>query len=183
MKVPKINLRVILALVAIFGVVYVAYNSIQEHSYSGQELNFSTSGIINIDNPSGEMIMVSAVSPQTFTLSMNNPTQQNLRATREGSGRSARYVVQAEIATSVLDVNVIRGTSVDFTIVTDGNAVLNAIVAARPANENRDIVLVATAISLGLLIFISFQTEHYLLKRVKSFLPILPMNRMKKASV
>lgn len=173
MKVPKINLWVIFALVAIVGVVYITFNSIQQHSYSGQELNFSTSGIITVDNPSGETLTISAVSPQTFTLATNDPEQQTIRATREGTGRNVLYLAQTEITTNALELDVTRGTSVDFTIVNSSGSLLDAVVAPRPANENRDIVLFAIAVCVGLLVFISFQTEHYLFKQTISRLPLV----------
>jgi hypothetical protein len=89
-----------------------------------------------------------------------------MRATREGTGRTAIYAAEGTIAPGTTDLKVTRGGGVDFNIQAAGGA-LSATVAARDASGNRSIVITALVGCLIILGYISFETQHIWLKSAR----------------
>jgi hypothetical protein len=163
---PKINIRIVIALVIMVAIVFFAYNSVQSESYSGNELTFNTSGVITLVNNASDPATVRATSPRTFTVTTTDTENRTMRATREGTGRTAIYAAEGTIAPGTTELKVTRGGGVDFNIQAAGGA-LSATVAARDASGNRSIVITALVGCLIILGYISFETQHIWLKSAR----------------
>jgi hypothetical protein len=114
---PKINIRIVIALVIMVAIVFFAYNSVQSESYSGNELTFNTSGVITLVNNASDPATVRATSPRTFTVTTTDTENRTMRATREGTGRTAIYAAEGTIAPGTTELKVTRGGGDDKTLV------------------------------------------------------------------
>lgn len=161
----KFNIRVIAALLMIGAVVYFAVDAIKTESHTGSEVNFTTSGIATVTNNTDDPVTMQATSRSSFTLFSQQLEPPTMRATREGTGRTAMYVASAELPSGQSEVRVTRGSSVTFEL--NGSGSIQATVAARDAEGNRNILIVAGVVCLGLLAYISFTTEHAWLGMVR----------------
>ncbi|MEQ8676304.1 MAG: hypothetical protein RLP44_27895 [Aggregatilineales bacterium] len=164
----KINLWVIVAVIAMVAIVFFTVQAIQQQNYTGSEVTVNSTGLINIQTASDAPIMVTASSRRTFNVTTNNADVRTMRPTREGTGSAARYISEVEFPASQVELNVTRGSDVDFVITTADSASLDVTVAARSAEDNRNLVIMAIVGIIGLLIFISFQTEHQALSYLRN---------------
>lgn len=154
----KINIRVIAALLMIVAVIYFALDAIRTQSYSGSDVSFTTSGIATVTNSTDDPVTLRATSRSSFTMFSQQLAPTTMRGVREGTGRNAVYVATTELPTGESQVRVTRGSGVTFEL--NGSGSIQANVAARDAEGNRNILIVAGVVCLGLLAYISFTTNH-----------------------
>ena len=164
----KINVWVIAAVIAMVAIVFFTVQAIQQQNYVGSEVTFNSAGLINVQTASDAPIMVTASSRRTFTITTNDADLRSLRPTRQGTGSAARYISEVEFAANQVELNVTRGSDVEFVITNGDGTPLEVIVAARSAEDNRNLVIMAIVVILGLLVFISFQTEHFVLSYLRN---------------
>jgi hypothetical protein len=162
----KLNFGVLAALAVIVLSIYLAFNAVQTQSYSGSELDITTSGVIKLDNPGDEPVTMRATSRTTFTLDTSDTETATIRATRDGSVRPAVYFIEAEIPPGQTTLSVTRGSDVTFDL--NGSAPLAATVAARSDSGNRDIILYAAAVCIAAVVYMSFATQHGWFKLLRS---------------
>ena len=159
------NIRVIIALVLLVAVLYFAIGAVGQQTYAGEELTFETSGIATVVNTGDEPVNLTATSTRSFTISTDDPDMRTLRAEREGSGRTAVYTIAAELSGGTTELRVTRGSDVNFALTAD--SAIQATVAARDATGNRNILIAAGVVSLGLLFYMSNTTGHAWLKMLR----------------
>ena len=159
------NIRVIIALVVLAAVLYFAIGAVGQQTYAGEELSFTTSGIATVVNTGDEPFNLIATSGRSFTISTDDPDMRTLRAVREGSGRTAVYTVAADLSGGTTELRVTRGSDVNFAITAD--SAIQATVAARDAAGNRNILIAAAVVSLGLLFYMSNTTDHAWVKMLR----------------
>jgi hypothetical protein len=160
MKINGKTIKVAFALVLVIGTVYWAVSSVLTHSYSGANLGFAVgSGPVTVTNPSFASIPVQLVGSRTRSFSVSSVVEGlSGSSTRQGSGTSATYMYEFDLPTGVSEFTVVRGTNVNFTANTATN--LEATVQPLTAKATQTTIIVAAAIVLGALFYISRTAGH-----------------------
>lgn len=162
----KINFRVVAALVVIVGVIFFTINAIQTEAYSGEALNITTSGVIQLTNTADVPAMLRASAGRAFTVTASGEVNETWRSVREGSGRETLHLVESQIAPGVTTLSVTRGSDVTFDL--NAEATMDATVGARSDAGNRDLVVFAAVVCAAAIIYMSFATQHSWLKPLRS---------------
>ena len=161
--------RAIISLVVMVGIIYFAVNAIRHRSYSGSEVEFTTSGTVELVNSSDEPLEATLTSRTRFTINASDPDLE-FATEREGSGRNAVYKFEGELPSGDLRLEVVRG---DVTFSLKGDSGVQATVIPQSSSSERAIIIIAIAACMGILGYMSFSTEHAWFGLVRRSVPML----------
>lgn len=154
----RINLKVVVAMVILVGVIYIAYTTVAQQQYSGEQLQFTVNtGSALVENETGEPVAVTMTSGRVFTVASSESGDDFVSA-REGSGRNTRHVAAGELSATSQELRITRGSDVTFDLT--GNGSLQVTVTPRSQSEISTIIIVAVVVVAGLLYYISRETKH-----------------------
>ncbi|MBK8139203.1 MAG: hypothetical protein IPK52_25865 [Chloroflexi bacterium] len=156
----KFNWKVAAAALVIIaaGVWWVSSN--RSNTFSTANLSFTVGGgTVTVTNPSDEPVAVALVGTgsRSFTLKSTIDGASG-NSTREGSGTTATQTYLFDLPAGVNEFSVDRGTNVQFVTTTD--TVLSATVNPMNSEAQRLTLIVAGALILGALYFMSSTTGH-----------------------
>jgi preprotein translocase subunit SecE len=171
----KINWKVPIALVLIVGVSYWAAYSVFPRSYSGPALDFKVgSGTVTVTNPSNESIPAQLVAKSGSFRVSSAIAGLSGSSTRQGSGSSASNLFEFVLSPGVNEFAISRGRDVNFVASAETN--LKATVQPVSTSTARTTIIVAVAVVLASLFYISRATGHRwvsILRRQKTPVPDL----------
>jgi preprotein translocase subunit SecE len=155
----KINWKVPIALVLIVGVSYWAAYSVFPRSYSGPALDFKVgSGTVTVTNPSNESIPAQLVAKSGSFRVSSAIAGLSGSSTRQGSGSSASNLFEFVLSPGVNEFAISRGRDVNFVASAETN--LKATVQPVSTSTARTTIIVAVAVVLASLFYISRTTGH-----------------------
>lgn len=161
------KIRILLAVVVIFGVSYWAINSVRTRSYSGARLDVEVGdGHIVVNNRGTEPVPVEMrTSGRTSTFRVSSTELDLLESSkRMGSGRGAYQGLTFELPPGEAQINVVRGTAVRFT--SSSNQRLDAVVTPKSAESVQGTMTFTGIVILVALYYISRTLEHRWLKNL-----------------
>lgn len=163
----KINLRVIIGLVLIVGVVYLAVTAVLPTSASGREVVVeSSSGTVTIDNSSDSPVTAVMSARSTFRVTVSGDEPTELTSARSGSGRSVSQVIETELPPGPVVLSISRGSDVRFQLTSEANLDVTAV--PRNAGDTQSVLLFAGFVVLGLLFYISNATGHRWFRQLRA---------------
>ena len=156
----RFNWKILAALVVLVGVTFWGVDSLRTRSYSGTDLNFDVgSGPVTVTNPSDQAIPVQLVGTGTRSFAVSSSIDGVAgSSTREGSGRNTTQLFEFELPPGVSEINVVRGTAVNF--VASADTSLAASVQPVNAEEAKSTLILAAIVIMGALFYISRATGH-----------------------
>ena len=156
----KFNWKILVALVVLVGVTFWGVDSLRTRSYSGTDLNFGVgSGPVTVTNPSDQAIPVQLVGTGTRSFAVSSSIDGVAgSSTREGSGRNTTQLFEFELPPGVSEINVVRGTAVNF--VASADTSFAASVQPVNAEEAKSTLILAAIVIIGALFYISKATSH-----------------------
>ena len=156
----KFNWKILAALVVLVGVTFWGVDSLRTRSYSGTDLNFDVgSGPVTVTNPSDQAIPVQLVGTGTRSFAVSSSIDGVAgSSTREGSGRNTTQLFEFELPPGVSEINVVRGTAVNF--VASADTSFAASVQPVNAEEAKSTLILAAIVIIGALFYISKATSH-----------------------
>ena len=156
----KFNWKILAALVVLVGVTFWGVDSLRTRSYSGTDLNFGVgSGPVTVTNPSDQAIPVQLVGTGTRSFAVSSSIDGVAgSSTREGSGRNTTQLFEFELPPGVSEINVVRGTAVNF--VASADTSFAASVQPVNAEEAKSTLILAAIVIIGALFYSSKATSH-----------------------
>jgi hypothetical protein len=156
----KINWRVLIALILVAGVIYWAFSSVIPKSYSGSGLSFEVGrGAVTVANPSDMVVPAQLVGSRSNSFTVVSDTEGlSGSSTRQGSGANSTSLFEFELPPGTSEFVVTRGTNVNF--ITQTETDLDVRLQPVSSGELTTTLLVAVAIILGALFYISHATDH-----------------------
>lgn len=162
----KLNFRVIIGLVLIVGVVYLAVTAVLPTNASGREVTVeSSTGSVTIDNASDSPVMAVMTGRNTFRVNVSGEEPTELNATRTGSGRNVSHTIETELPPGPVVISISRGSDVVFQLTSDQSIEVTA--TPRNAGDTQSTLLLAGAVTLALLFYISNATQHSWLRQLR----------------
>lgn len=163
----KINLRVIIGVLLIVGVVYLAATAVLPTSASGREVVVeSSSGSVTIENGSDSPVMAVMSGRNAFRVTVSGDEPTELASARSGSGRSIAQVIETELPPGPVVLTISRGSDVSFQLTSEAN--LSVTAEPRNAGDTQSVLLFAGFVVLGLLYYISNATGHRWLRQLRA---------------
>lgn len=165
----KIDFRVVLTLIVMVMVLFWAFSSTRQSSYSGENLNIPVgNGPTVITNDSSHVLTVQlAASGTRSAFSITSPDAGiPTRATREGSGRNTRHFIDFEVPPGTTQFQVSRGNGI--TLTTTGQAPVQVVAAPLNEGEVQMTMIIAGVVILIGMVYLSHTTEHSWLKWIRA---------------
>ncbi len=166
------KIRIILALVLMVGVAFWAIDGVRQRSYAGSGLSFKVgSGHAVVTNLGSEAMPVEMRTEGRTSSFRIESAALGLRETskRQGSGSSAYHAVTFELPPGQAQINVTRGSGVQFVAPAEGR--IQAVVAPKDAGSARNTLVFAGLVIVGGLYYISRTLEHRWVGTVRAKLP------------
>ncbi len=156
----KFNWKMLVALALVVGAIYWAIDSTRSQAYAGTTLGFDIgSGIVTMTNPSDAAVPVQVVGTGSRSFTVSSPMEgMSGSSTRQGSGSTTSHLFEFDLPPGVSTFSVARGTNVTFAA--DSETRLEATVQSVSDGEARTTLIVAAAVVLGSLFYISKSTGH-----------------------
>ena len=155
------KLRVIMALVVIFGVAFCSINLVRERSYSGSKFAFRVgSGSVVVANLGQEPIPVEMRSEGRTSSFRVVSAELGLKETskRQSSGGTTYHAVSFKLPPGQANIDVTRGSNVLF--VSASSQRIDAVVAPMSAGSGHAVLISAGMAILAALYYISRTLQH-----------------------
>lgn len=160
MKLNLNTLKLVFAAVMIVATLFWAIDSVRPRAYAGSNLTVEVgSGPVSVTNTSDDPVLVQLVSPGTRTFVVSSTTDGVAgTSVRQSSGTTATQLHEFTLPSGQSEFIIVRGNDVSFVSSTDANLAVS--VQPADAGQSSTTYLVAGVVILGLLYYLSSQTEH-----------------------